>query len=627
MKHSSTLGLSGSLHLDHGARSTSLEDNWGSAEISVAVIDGPYDQWGLSQVLERLPTRVAPYACAGSPGAACAHGTFMIGALGARRDAAIPGLCPKCTLYHIPIFSDSELKGASLAALAAAINMAVDRGARLINLSLAVSRKESKSENALERSLNRAYHSGAAIVVAAGAQSCSATDLLLRHRVSIPVVPTDGHGRLISTPNLVTEFRGQAISIIGVGILGYAPGGLTTTMTGASAATVLATGALARIWSQRLDASAEDIRMAIRNLGPRSGPVPPRLDPHAVLAKLSAQIRHSLFRCSTSFSSEQEINRKVDMNRVRNVQDGMDQSDAGFSRMGGAIALAGIVPSSSRDQAEESGCACCNHAPSIPEFVYVLGTVDVCVPDPSIEEEIHNIARTLNRPAGQISDPGWLHDILSHADARYVARQLYWMVSVEGQPAYVLKLRDPCDWPQLIDCLARAAKGSDREIFVGLRGPVMALPNGPEAHLLFVDQIAETTLVEPIDGSRGSAEPARQKKSERKKTTAQMPSELFNKLVQTADNFGTTESQRALNFLAARYRPLYDLAREMDHKGFQFADLNILESRLSGKRRIVDPVFVFRNRKTNFVERYFVRVDVTHEFPMIATHIQTYLGR
>lgn len=41
------------------------------------------------------------------------------------------------------------------------------------------------------------------------------------------------------------------------------------------------------------------------------------------------------------------------------------------------------------------------------------------------------------------------------------------------------------------------------------------------------------------------------------------------------------------------------------------------QSRLSNIRNIVAPIFPYTNRETDVVEKYFVRVDVTEEFPFL----------
>jgi subtilisin family serine protease len=142
--------------------------NDGSHAFPVAVIDGPYDAVALSAVLASAPVSLADGSCDFSPNSACDHGTFIVGLLGARQDALIPGLCPDCRLIHVPLFADSISPSASVDELATAIAKAVSAGARLINLSLAILGSESEINRRLAAALDLAETSGSVLVVAAG---------------------------------------------------------------------------------------------------------------------------------------------------------------------------------------------------------------------------------------------------------------------------------------------------------------------------------------------------------------------------------------------------------------------------------------------------------------------------
>ena len=47
-------------------------------------------------------------------------------------------------------------------------------------------------------------------------------------------------------------------------------------------------------------------------------------------------------------------------------------------------------------------------------------------------------------------------------------------------------------------------------------------------------------------------------------------------------------------------------------------------SPLSGTRKVVDVVFSWTNRNTDFTEKYFVRCDMTEEFPFLVTKLSPY---
>jgi hypothetical protein len=55
--------------------------------------------------------------------------------------------------------------------------------------------------------------------------------------------------------------------------------------------------------------------------------------------------------------------------------------------------------------------------------------------------------------------------------------------------------------------------------------------------------------------------------------------------------------------------------------------VEVQPSPLSGGRNIVDVIFSFTNRNTDFTEKYFVRCDMTEEFPFLVTKMSTYYER
>jgi hypothetical protein len=98
---------------------------------------------------------------------------------------------------------------------------------------------------------------------------------------------------------------------------------------------------------------------------------------------------------------------------------------------------------------------------------------------------------------------------------------------------------------------------------------------------------------------------------------------------QLTDNYGLTDEDRAYNYLTARYAISSEYMDEIK-KEFDLAGVPTMYSRLSGdRRRVVRVIYTFTGKGRNSpVERkYFVRVDVTDEFPYIVTPWLRYLDR
>jgi hypothetical protein len=104
-------------------------------------------------------------------------------------------------------------------------------------------------------------------------------------------------------------------------------------------------------------------------------------------------------------------------------------------------------------------------------------------------------------------------------------------------------------------------------------------------------------------------------------------SEVFDRIAQLTDNAGATDEHRALNFLLVRYARVYERAAEAFSQDFSLSAVEARPSSLSGARRIVDVVFSYTNRNTDYTEKAFVRVDVTERFPFLVTKLSPYFDR
>ncbi len=103
--------------------------------------------------------------------------------------------------------------------------------------------------------------------------------------------------------------------------------------------------------------------------------------------------------------------------------------------------------------------------------------------------------------------------------------------------------------------------------------------------------------------------------------------ELFDRIMYMADNAGATDEHRTLNYLAVRYPPIYATAADAFGRNSALTGVEVRPSRLSGARNIVDVVFSYANRQTDVTEKFFVRVDVTEEFPFLVTKLSPYYDR
>jgi hypothetical protein len=204
---------------------------------------------------------------------------------------------------------------------------------------------------------------------------------------------------------------------------------------------------------------------------------------------------------------------------------------------------------------------------------------------------------------------------------RYLARQVCWVFTIEGLETYILIPRDPTDLDLLVEAMRPIPRATDVDVVIGVRGPI-APPeacNGLMVPIVFFDQLYSFD----VDGLIKAIPRPEEVTAEKFEPTAD---ELFTRIMQIADNAGATDEHRALNYLAVRYDAVYAQTAVMHARNFSLTAVDGRASNLSGVRTLVDVVFTFTNRQTDFVEQYSCRVDATEEFPFLATRWSQYFN-
>jgi hypothetical protein len=76
-----------------------------------------------------------------------------------------------------------------------------------------------------------------------------------------------------------------------------------------------------------------------------------------------------------------------------------------------------------------------------------------------------------------------------------------------------------------------------------------------------------------------------------------------------------------------RYQAIYANAADAFARNASLSAVDVRPSPLSGTRKVVDVIFSYTNRTTDVTEKFFVRVDVTEEFPFLVTKLSPYYDR
>ena len=269
-------------------------------------------------------------------------------------------------------------------------------------------------------------------------------------------------------------------------------------------------------------------------------------------------------------------------------------------------------------------CATCSTAPAAsggtatpPSWVYAIGNIEARFPSVSVEKEF--VQATGRDKTSGLTDRQALHSVLSKPENRYLVRQCCFVMTVEGLETYILKPRDPADLDLLVEAVRPNPSPMDLDVVIGMKGPI-ALPqmcNGLMIPIVVFDQIYSfdrDALIKSI--------PKPEKTSAKEFVPA--AEELFDRIMQIADNAGDSDEHRALNYCAVRYPTIYAKAAEYYAANSSLTAVEVQGSSLRGTRNVVEVIFSYTNRNTDVVDKCFVRVDVTDEFPFLITKLSPY---
>lgn len=267
-------------------------------------------------------------------------------------------------------------------------------------------------------------------------------------------------------------------------------------------------------------------------------------------------------------------------------------------------------------------CASCGEemASVSSSFVYAIGQIEARFPSLSIEKEFAQVAGRAES-AGQ-TDQEMFYNVLSEPENRYLVRQLCWVLSIQGLETYILHPRDPQDVDRLLEAIRPQPSPMDIDCVIGVLGPLAspAQCNGLMVPIVVIDQVYSFDR----DALIAAIPRPDQMKEERFEAAAE---EVFDRILQMTDNAGATDDHRAVNYLAMRYPGIYTRTAEQFAQDFSLKRLEVRPAPLSATRRIVDVILSFTNRKTDFTEKFSVRVDVTEEFPFLVGKISPHYDR
>lgn len=190
------------------------------------------------------------------------------------------------------------------------------------------------------------------------------------------------------------------------------------------------------------------------------------------------------------------------------------------------------------------------------QFVYAIGRIEARFPSLGVEKEFAQA--TGRADSAGLTDRETAQAMLSDPANRYLARQLCWVLTIEGIDTYLLIPRDATDLDLLIDSIRPAPSPLDVDVVIGTLGPLAGpdVCNGLVAPMVAFDQIYSFDTEGFLAAMpRPEAVAAKEFKN--------ASEEVFKQIGQGADNSGATDEHRALNYLTVRYPRIYERAAEV----------------------------------------------------------------
>ena len=292
-----------------------------------------------------------------------------------------------------------------------------------------------------------------------------------------------------------------------------------------------------------------------------------------------------------------------------------------------ATSANGVTETALHPHVSPAACATCGapadsngNGVSAPSYVFAIGRVEMRFPTLAVEKELAQATGRANTKG--LTDRAAAQAVLSDRSNRYIVRQLCWVFTIEGMETYILVPRDPADYDQLLEAVRPEPSPLDLDVVVGVQGPIAPpeMCNGLMVPLVTFDQIYSfdrDALIKALPTPKGA-------KAKEYGTAA---AELLDRIMLLADNAGSTDDHRALNYLVVRYPAIYTIVSDAFARDSSLTAVDVQPSSLSGTRKVVDVIFSFTNRNTDVVEKFFTRVDVTEEFPFLVTKMSPYFDR
>ncbi|RAY11556.1 peptidase S8 [Actinomadura craniellae] len=520
----------------------------GDEQIRIAVIDGPVDRDHPVLAGANLSRLAGVWPEEGFAGAKAAHGTAVASVIFGRHDGEVSGIAPNCSGLSIPAFSDRRSKTSQLE-IARGIELAVEAGAHVINISGGQLSPSGEAEDVLAGAVRLCQERNVLLVAAAGNDGCFCVHVPAALPSVLAVGALDDSGHPLPMSNRGPEYRHQGILAPGENILVAAPGGGTARRTGTSLAAPIVSGVAALLLCLQV----------------RSGRAP---DPLAVRAALLAGADPCPFEepdtCLPYLSGVLNIERAVEAVTTSPIE---------------STEPAAQTPPAEEVHATTTPCACTGAAPPPPAvvvsaeepapkqqwnpLVYAMGVLGYDFGTEARRDSFKQIMSAVTMDGTAVpANPYDARQLVDHLEAHpSEARTLIWTLNLELTPIYAIEPTGPyaADVYQLLTrLLSGETAGEEHADYIEriaipgrLTGRTVRLFSGQDLPVIEVEQRRgiygwEVNRLVQAATSAADTQPGDTDPQAVNRTLREFLTRVYYDL----RNLGATSRDRALNFAA-----------------------------------------------------------------------------
>jgi hypothetical protein len=129
-------------------------------------------------------------------------------------------------------------------------------------------------------------------------------------------------------------------------------------------------------------------------------------------------------------------------------------------------------------------------------YVYALDRIEPRFPSPAVQKK--NLPKRLleQKPKGK-TDRETLQAVLSARENRYLARQLCYVLTVQGLETYIVTPRDSADFDLLVQTVCAVPRPTDLDIVIGVLGQIAPpeMCNGLMIPIVAFDHFIRSTVM------------------------------------------------------------------------------------------------------------------------------------